>query len=78
MPRINLAIRDPYFPDHLSVHDTETEARAELAAYVRRQSYQGGAVQILDDAATDAWFDNRHAHCAIGEVTTSLTTGAPL
>lgn len=76
MPRIILVIRDPGLSDHLSVHDTETEARAELAAYVRRQSPQGLAGQPVDDTLIDAWFADRRAHYAIGEVTTSPATVA--
>ena len=78
MPRIILAVRDPDLPDHLSVHDAETEARAELAAYDRRQSPRGLATHpIDDDSAIDAWFGDQRARYAIGEVTTPLAAGEP-
>ena len=70
MPRIILAVRDPDLPDHLRVHNTETAARAELAAYVRRQIPRGRAEHPADDdAAIHAWFDDQRARYAIGEVT---------
>jgi len=76
MPRTILAIRDPGSPDHVSFHDDEAEARAELAAYVRRQRPRGRPAHPLDDGeAVAAWFDDRRANYAIGKVTVPPTTG---
>ena len=77
MPRIILAVRDPDLPDHLSVHDTEEEARAELAAFVRRQPPRGRADHPAnDDDAIDAWFGDQRARYAIGEVSAVPSPGA--
>ncbi|WP_267381478.1 MULTISPECIES: hypothetical protein [unclassified Sphingomonas] len=76
MPRTILAIRDPGSPDHVSFHDDEAEARAELAAYVRRQPPRGRAVHPLDDGeAVTAWFGDQRAKYAIGKVTVPPTVG---
>jgi hypothetical protein len=76
MPRTILAIRDPGSPDHVTFHDDEAEARAELAAYVRRQPPRGRASHPPDDEeAVTAWFDDQRAHYAIGKVTVPSPVG---
>lgn len=77
MPRIILAVRDPDLPDHLSVHDTEEEARAELAVFVRRQRPRGRPEHPAnDDDAIQAWFSDQRARYAIGEVSAAPPPGA--